>query len=102
LVAAVDAHKGTMQQRNISLSHVRKAVTKTVADTDSEGRAAGQHEEVDIKHWLVLNATVIDDEVPAEMIEHAILCGEKCLEKHVRKSLTTHFEFDAPIVHTVC
>ena len=60
-----------MQQRNISLSHVRKAVTNTVTDTDSQGRGTGQHEEVDIKHWLVLNATVIDDEVPAEMIAQA-------------------------------
>ena len=71
MIAAADAHKGTMQQRNISLSHVRKAVTKTVTDTDSQGRHTGKHEEVDIKHWLVLNAKVIDDEVPGEMIEQA-------------------------------
>ena len=68
-----------MQQRNISLSHVRKAVTNTVTSTDSQGWATGQHEEVDIKHWLVFNAKVIDDEVPAEMIDQASRHPAECV-----------------------
>ena len=60
-----------MQQRNISLSHVRKAVTNTVSIPTNDGGNHEQRERVDIKNWLVLNAKVIDDEVPAEMIEQA-------------------------------
>lgn len=58
-----------MQQRNISLSLVRKAITTTRSDT--EGHATHQYKETEIKHWLVLNVKVIDDEVPTEMIEQA-------------------------------
>ena len=81
MIAAVDAHKGTMEQRNISLNHVRKAVKNTVTSTTSEGGSyvTTQHEVVDIKHWLVLNAKVIDDAVPAEMIEQASRHPAECV-----------------------